>query len=105
MRGKELVAMVTLIAVLAAVTMVRYIQRRGLARAYAEIVEEGNRRISVNAADAAELEALPGIGPALARRIIDYREQSGGFRCLDELRRVRGIGEKLYQRIMPYLEL
>lgn len=105
MNRKELVVMAALITVLAVITIVRYARRRGMERAWAEIVEEGNRRISVNAADAMELEALPGIGPALARRIIDYREQCGGFRCLDELRHVRGIGEKLYRRIEPYLEL
>ena len=105
MTRKEVIVMAALIAALMVVTAIRFVQRRGLERAYAMVVEEGNRKISVNSADASDLEALPGIGPALARRIIDYRQRCGGFRCLDELRQVRGIGVKLYERIIPYLEL
>ena len=48
--------------------------------------------IDVNRADADELRSLPGIGPGLARRIVDDREARGIFRSLAELRRVRGIG-------------
>ncbi|MBM3321999.1 ComEA family DNA-binding protein [candidate division WOR-3 bacterium] len=50
--------------------------------------------LDLNRADAPELEALPGIGPELARRIVAYREQHGRFNSPDELRRVSGIGPK-----------
>lgn len=105
MSRKEVIVMAVLIALLAAVTAVRFVQRRRLERASALIVEEGNRRIQINSAGAADLEVLPGIGPALARRIIDCRERRGGFRRLEELQEVRGIGDRLYRRISPYLEL
>ncbi len=50
--------------------------------------------VDLNRADAVELEALPGIGPKLAQRIIEYRERYGRFRSTEELRRVPGIGPK-----------
>jgi len=50
--------------------------------------------VNINTADALALESLPGIGPALASRIIAWREQNGGFRAVDELLAVSGIGEK-----------
>ena len=54
---------------------------------------EGRAKININRATAAELETLPGIGPALAGRILDYRSQHGFFASVDELIEVRGIGE------------
>ncbi|MEW6540468.1 MAG: helix-hairpin-helix domain-containing protein [Bacillota bacterium] len=54
----------------------------------------GDSRININTADRAELENLPGIGPALAERIIRYREQNGPFVSVDDLMNVSGIGEK-----------
>ena len=56
-------------------------------------------KLDLNRATAAELDALPGIGPVLAGRIVAYREQHGGFRSVRDLRRVQGIGEKLYQSL------
>ncbi|GAA1702312.1 hypothetical protein GCM10009792_23210 [Microcella alkalica] len=50
--------------------------------------------VDLNTADAAALDALPGIGPAIAGRIIEWREQNGPFRAVDELLAVSGIGEK-----------
>jgi competence protein ComEA len=52
--------------------------------------------VNVNSATQAELEALPGIGPTLAEAIISERERRGGFRSVNELRDVRGIGEKRF---------
>ena len=51
-------------------------------------------RININTADAAALETLAGVGPALAARIIAWREQNGPFRSVDELTAVSGIGPK-----------
>ena len=50
-------------------------------------------RIDLNSADAKELTALPGVGPALAEAIVAYREENGPFTAIPELLRVRGFGE------------
>jgi competence protein ComEA len=61
------------------------------------------RTINVNAASAAELELLPGIGPALARRIVDDRAAHGPFRSVNDLDRVKGIGPRTIERLRPLL--
>jgi len=55
--------------------------------------------ISLNLATVAELDTLSGIGPALAQRIIDYREKNGGFKNVEEIKLVSGIGDKLFEKI------
>jgi competence protein ComEA len=52
--------------------------------------------VDLNTATAAQLDQLPGVGPVLAQRIVDYRTQHNGFRSVDELREVSGIGEAKY---------
>lgn len=59
--------------------------------------------LDLNRATAAELERLPGVGPALAARIIAYRDSAGRFRSVDELDRVRGIGPALLERLRPHV--
>jgi competence ComEA-like helix-hairpin-helix protein len=57
--------------------------------------------LDLNRAGAAELETLPGVGPALARRIVEARDARGGFRSPDELLEVRGIGPATLGRLRP----
>ncbi|MFB7505069.1 helix-hairpin-helix domain-containing protein [Streptomyces broussonetiae] len=52
--------------------------------------------VSLNTATVDQLDSLPGVGPVLARHIIDYRTQHGGFRSVDELREVNGIGDRRF---------
>jgi competence protein ComEA len=54
--------------------------------------------VDVNTASAAELEKLPGVGPALAKRIVEFRDKNGPFQNVDELLKVQGIGEKSLAR-------
>lgn len=64
---------------------------------------DGPQRFNLNTATEAELERLPRVGPAMARRIVEYRTRYGAFSTVRELRRVRGIGEKTLARLEPYL--
>ena len=57
--------------------------------------------VSLNAADVTALDALPGIGPVLAQRIVDWRTANGRFTSVDELAEVSGIGETLLGRLRP----
>lgn len=61
--------------------------------------------ININTASAEELTQLPGIGPALAARIVEYRVQKGRFSTLDELKNVKGIGPKKFEKLRPYIRL
>ncbi|MFE4600407.1 helix-hairpin-helix domain-containing protein [Kitasatospora indigofera] len=61
--------------------------------------------VSLNRATTEQLDALPGVGPTLAQRIVAYREAHGGFRSLDQLRQVSGIGERTYAELKPLLTL
>ena len=51
------------------------------------------------AASSSELEALPGIGPAKAKAIVDYRQQHGAFKSVEELKNVKGIGEGIFSKL------
>lgn len=66
---------------------------------------ETNRRININAASAAELETLPGIGPTTARAIVEHRQQHGLFVRPEDLLIVDGIGEKTYQALAELISV
>lgn len=59
----------------------------------------GQGTIDLNTATAQELAALPGIGKKKAQSIIDYRAENGKFESVDEIRRIDGIGKKLFSKI------
>jgi len=62
-------------------------------------------RLDLNSASVEELEALPGIGPALARRIVDYRTRMGPFASVDELSEVSGIGPAMVEKLRELVEV
>ena len=59
--------------------------------------------VDINTADADTLDTLPGIGPALAERIIAYREEHGPFKSGEELMEVKGIGEATYEGLAEWI--
>ena len=61
--------------------------------------------ININEADSEELQALPGIGPSLAKRIVDYRETHSTFQSLNDLTKVHGIGPKTIEALRPLVSL
>jgi len=66
---------------------------------------DGATPLDVNLASAAELERLPGVGPALAARIVEARARDGPFASVDDLRRVRGVGGATLERLRPRLAI
>lgn len=62
-------------------------------------------RLDLNRASVAELDQLPGIGPVIARRIVEQRERLGSFRSIEDLRAVRGIGPRLLERVRPHVRI
>jgi len=61
------------------------------------------KKVNVNSADASQLALLPRVGPATAQRIIEYRKQNGPFKKAEDLMLVRGIGEKTFELLKPYV--
>jgi len=60
-------------------------------------------RVNINTAGTAELDSIPGIGPALAQRIVDYRVQNGLFSTPEEIQQVAGIGPKTFEKMVLYI--
>lgn len=85
----------------------------GLALAIAAVVLTGSAlaagkstpagKVNINTASAEQLATLPGVGPKLAARIVEYRSKAGSFRAPQELLNVKGVGEKNYTKLEPWL--
>ncbi|MBR5090998.1 MAG: helix-hairpin-helix domain-containing protein [Ruminiclostridium sp.] len=64
-----------------------------------------SERVNINTASPDELTSLNGIGEVTAVKIVEYREEYGGFLSIDELVKVNGIGEKLLDKLRPYITI
>ena len=62
-------------------------------------------KVNLNTASVDQLTTLPGVGPKLAARIVEYRQKSGSFRSTQELMNVQGIGEKNFAKIETWLSV
>lgn len=67
--------------------------------------DKGGELVNINTADAGELTRLKGIGPAMARRIVEYREENGAFQSPEELQRVKGIGKVKFAKLKEQIVL
>lgn len=61
--------------------------------------------VNINTATSAQLEALPGIGPSMAQRIVSHRDKNGPFKKLEDLMNIQGIGEKSFLKLRPLLTI
>lgn len=101
-------AVVAALGMLALVSVAAYWFARGGSRGGLIEIDRAPRQVAtfqldVNEAEWPEFSVLPGIGEALARRIVESRDAQGPFADLEDLRRVRGIGPKTLEQMRPYL--
>jgi competence protein ComEA len=61
--------------------------------------------VNINTAPAVELQELPGIGPVLANRVVEYRQAHGPFNSVDQIKEVKGVGETLFERLKDRLTM
>lgn len=70
---------------------------------YRSQAQANDEKININLADAATLQMIPGIGPSKAERILEYRETTGPFQNIEDIKNVSGIGNKTFENIREYL--
>jgi len=61
--------------------------------------------VNLNTATAEQLATIPGVGPKMAERIIDYRQKNGGFKKVEDLMNVSGVGEKSFLKMKPLITI
>lgn len=74
------------------------------------IIKESNilgssKTININKADESELEEIPGVGPAMASKIVNYRKENGEFKTIEDLKNISGIGEKKFEAMREYISV
>ena len=107
LRRADQIAVAVLVVLTLAVTIGWWAAHAGWQQNLVEIDESKSLAaqftVDINSADWPELMQLPGIGQTLAHRIIESRQTAGPFAANENLRRVKGIGPKTFERIRPYL--
>jgi len=69
------------------------------------IAAEGEAVVNINTADTEALMLLPRVGPSVAQRIVEFRDKNGKFKAAEDLMLVRGVGEKTFELIKPYIAI
>lgn len=64
-----------------------------------------SQTININTADVKMLQTLPRIGPKIAQRVVSYREENGAFKAVEDIKKVRGIGEKTFEKLKPLISI
>ena len=101
--GRIILCCLTASAATSCVKLPRRTDARGSQPTHAQQTRQDPPRLSINEASREELERLPGIGPALAARIVEHRERFGRFRRAEHLLLVRGISERRFVQLRPYV--
>ncbi|MGF2617160.1 ComEA family DNA-binding protein [Rossellomorea vietnamensis] len=85
--------------------MVIYVPEEGEAgvQPASAVISEGEEVLDINQAEEKEFESLPGIGPAKAKAIFDYRSENGPFKNIEELMQVSGIGEGTFEKLKEHI--
>jgi competence protein ComEA len=72
-------------------------------KAAAAVTATATAPVNLNTATAEQLATIPGVGPKMAERIIDYRQKNGGFKKVEDLMNVSGVGEKSFLKMKPLI--
>ena len=65
--------------------------------------QAGSKKININTASLTKLQELPRVGEKIAQRIIDFRKEHGNFKRIEEIMKVKGIGEKTFEQLRPLI--
>jgi competence protein ComEA len=104
-RGSAAIALVCLLVTLAATGSGAAADKTPAERPVTAAAAKAGEPIDLNRAGVAELETVPGIGPVTAQRIVDFREENGPFERVEDLLKIKGIGEKSFEKLRPYLKV
>ena len=68
-------------------------------------VEQVEGKVNINTATEAQIALLPGIGPKLATEVVNYRTNNGGFKTIEDIKKVSGVGDKKFEKIKDFVVL